>query len=268
MSRHRLAAGLIERLRDRRHHRIGTQAARIVLHLLVQIPGVEARQTRRGDAVAAAIQAMAGEAGVGRPAAAAAQRDEFPAGRKRTAGAVAGFAAAGGQRADDQKKGENADHASKPAAKAQVPGTAQRPANCPLDEGLHADLDRIVRAGIWAMSAVALALATGCADKTVIRRELAGADAARGLAVIETVGCAACHQTPGIAWPRGRVGGALAGFASRPLIAGRFPNQPDVLVRWLRDAPSLAPATGMPPQPLTEQQARDVAAYLYGLDGS
>ncbi|HYD46468.1 MAG TPA: c-type cytochrome [Phenylobacterium sp.] len=115
------------------------------------------------------------------------------------------------------------------------------------------------------MSAAALALATGCADKTVVERELAGADPERGLQLVRDLGCAACHKTPGVAWPSGRVGGSLEGFGERPLIAGRFPNQPDVLVRWLRDAPSLAPATGMPPQPLTERQARDVAAYLYGL---
>ena len=40
----------------------------------------------------------------------------------------------------------------------------------------------------------------------------------------------------------------------------------DVLVRWLIDAPSLDPGTGMPPMPLTQAQARDVAAYLYELD--
>ena len=105
-----------------------------------------------------------------------------------------------------------------------------------------------------------------CAEKTAESRELSGTDPARGLALIEAKGCAACHQIPGVAWPRGAVGGPLKGFAQRGLIAGRLPNQPDTLVRWLRDAPSLAPDTAMPPTDLTPAQARDVAAYLYTLD--
>lgn len=106
----------------------------------------------------------------------------------------------------------------------------------------------------------------GCAERTDRPRQLAGADAAKGLKVIERVGCGACHVIPGVDWPQGRVGGPLDGFGTRPLIAGSLPNQPDVLVRWIVDAPSLAPATAMPPQPLTQDQARDVAAYLYTLD--
>jgi sulfur-oxidizing protein SoxX len=79
-------------------------------------------------------------------------------------------------------------------------------------------------------------------------------------------GCGGCHDIPGLGWPEGSVGAPLDGFASRPLIAGRFPNQPDVLVRWLRDAPSLSPQTAMPPSAITEAEARDVAAYLYTLE--
>ena len=50
------------------------------------------------------------------------------------------------------------------------------------------------------------------------------------------------------------------------MIAGRLPNQPDMMTRFVRDAPSLLPDTGMPAMPLTEAEARDVAAYLYSLD--
>lgn len=50
------------------------------------------------------------------------------------------------------------------------------------------------------------------------------------------------------------------------MIAGRLPNQPEVMATFVRDAPSLAPDTGMPSMPLTETEARDVAAYLYTLN--
>ena len=83
---------------------------------------------------------------------------------------------------------------------------------------------------------------------------------------MKRVGCAACHEIPGIDWPRGAAGPSLKGFGARPMLAGRFPNRPDLVTAWLIDAPSLAPETGMPPMPLTEAEARDVAAWLYSLD--
>lgn len=89
------------------------------------------------------------------------------------------------------------------------------------------------------------------------------ADPARGKLAIESVGCASCHTIPGIRWPEGKAGPALAGMSERAMIAGRLPNRPDVLAGFVRDAPSLVPGTTMPAMPLGEQEARDVAAYLY-----
>jgi len=108
-------------------------------------------------------------------------------------------------------------------------------------------------------------LLCGCSDKTNPPRTIAGADADAGLEVIQRVGCGACHVIPGVEWPQGASGPALKGFADSPMIAGRFPNRPAVLVDFMIDAPSMAPDTGMPPMPLTEEEARDVAAYLYTL---
>jgi sulfur-oxidizing protein SoxX len=117
----------------------------------------------------------------------------------------------------------------------------------------------------WVM-AISIAVLGACSDKSKPVRQIPGADPKRGLELIEHVGCGACHVIPGLAWPQGAVGGSLEGFAERPLIAGRLPNQPATLVAWLRDPPSLSPETAMPPTPLSEAQARDVAAYLYSLD--
>lgn len=112
----------------------------------------------------------------------------------------------------------------------------------------------------------AAGLLCACAQKSDLPRQIAGADPTRGLAQIERVGCAACHVVPGVRWPRGTAGGSLAGFGKSPLIAGRLPNQPEMLIAWLRDPPALVPGTAMPPSGLTDRQARDVAAYLYTLD--
>lgn len=91
------------------------------------------------------------------------------------------------------------------------------------------------------------------------------ADPVRGKAAIARVGCAACHTIPGIDWPQGRVGPNLGGFAGRGLIAGRVPNRADTLSAFVRNAPQIVPGSAMPAMPLTPQESRDVAAYLYTL---
>lgn len=98
------------------------------------------------------------------------------------------------------------------------------------------------------------------------QQPIAGADVARGREAIAAYGCAACHVIPGISWPRGAVGPSLEGFGARSMIAGRVGNEPAALIAFVRNAPSVAPGTAMPPIPLTEGEARDVAAYLYTLD--
>lgn len=116
------------------------------------------------------------------------------------------------------------------------------------------------------MIGLAGATLVACADKAVPSRQLAGANPTAGLRLIEAEGCGACHHIPGVQWPRGAVGGSLDNLQAQAMIAGRYPNRPDVMVAWLRDAPAMAPDTAMPASRLTEPQARDVAAYLYSLD--
>lgn len=110
-------------------------------------------------------------------------------------------------------------------------------------------------------------LATACQAPPEPRHATAGASAEAGRRIVERVGCAACHVFPDIDWPRGAVGPDLGGFARRSMIAGRIPNRPNMLADFVRDAPSLVPGTTMPAMPIEEREARDVAAYLYTLDG-
>jgi mono/diheme cytochrome c family protein len=79
------------------------------------------------------------------------------------------------------------------------------------------------------------------------------------------VGCGACHEIPGIQGADGIVGPSLDAFARRGLIGGVVANRLRQLVRWVREAPALALDTGMPAMPITENEARDIAAYLYTL---
>lgn len=89
------------------------------------------------------------------------------------------------------------------------------------------------------------------------------ASANRGKQAIERVGCGSCHTIEGISWPKGRAAPELGSFADRALIAGRVPNRPEMLAAFVRDAPAVVPGTTMPPMPLSQQESRDVAAYLY-----
>ena len=49
------------------------------------------------------------------------------------------------------------------------------------------------------------------------------------------------------------------------MIAGVLPNTPANLVRWIQEPQAVTRATPMPNMGLTDQQSRDIAAYLYTL---
>lgn len=97
------------------------------------------------------------------------------------------------------------------------------------------------------------------------RTPVAGGDPARGEAVIADKGCGSCHTIPGISGANGLVGPPLYWFSRRTYIAGELPNTPENLVHWVQSPKSIEPATAMPTIGLNDQQARDVAAYLYTL---
>lgn len=89
-------------------------------------------------------------------------------------------------------------------------------------------------------------------------------DARRGALLIAHYQCGACHAIPGIASARGRQGPALAAYGLRSYIAGRVPNRPDLLARWLEQPSALVPSTTMPDMGVSAQDARDMAAWLTG----
>jgi cytochrome c len=61
------------------------------------------------------------------------------------------------------------------------------------------------------------------------------------------------------------VGPPLTMFARRAYIAGQLPNEPDNLIRWIRDPQAVEPGTAMPSLGVEPAVARDMAAYLYTL---
>jgi cytochrome c2 len=109
-------------------------------------------------------------------------------------------------------------------------------------------------------------LAAGCGeDSFKIAAKLTGGDPSHGPDQIRKYGCNTCHDIPGVDGVHGVVGPPLSGIASRVYLAGRLENSPDNLMRWIRDPQSIAPGTAMPRLGVTEQDSRDIAAYLYTL---
>lgn len=58
------------------------------------------------------------------------------------------------------------------------------------------------------------------------------------------------------------VGPPLDGFGRRTLIAGRLPNTPESLVRWLQDPQAVKPGSAMPALGVSDAHAREMAACL------
>lgn len=91
-------------------------------------------------------------------------------------------------------------------------------------------------------------------------------DIAAGRQALQQYVCATCHVIPGIVGANSHVGPSLAGMGSRRYIAGVLPNTPANMVRWLRDPKAVDPLSAMPDLGVSEQDARDIAAFLYTLD--
>lgn len=92
-------------------------------------------------------------------------------------------------------------------------------------------------------------------------------DPDHGKELIRQYGCGACHIVPGIRDAYGLVGPPLLYFSQRTMIAGELPNSPPNLIHWIEHPREVEPKTAMPDLGLTEDQATDIAAYLYTLRG-
>jgi cytochrome c len=93
----------------------------------------------------------------------------------------------------------------------------------------------------------------------------AGGNARAGRDDIRKYGCYTCHTIPGVAGANGLVGPPLTGIAVRQYLAGELPNTPENMMRWIQHPHQVEPHTVMPEMNVSEQDSRDIAAYLYTL---
>lgn len=112
----------------------------------------------------------------------------------------------------------------------------------------------------FALGLLALGLC-GCSQPTT--RPIANGDPERGAAAIFRYGCGSCHTIARIPNARGLVGPPLTGLGARMYVAGMLQNNPENLIHWIRSPKSVNEKTAMPNLGVTQQDATDIAAYLY-----
>ena len=127
-----------------------------------------------------------------------------------------------------------------------------------------------MRAIIFLLSAALLCISNACdrPSRTEVERAATltgGGDARLGQTEIRKYGCNTCHEISGVPGARGLIGPRLDGIGQRYYIAGELPNTPDNLMLWIEHPRQVEPRTAMPEMGVTEQDSRDIAAYLYTL---
>ncbi len=122
------------------------------------------------------------------------------------------------------------------------------------------------RLGTWTALALLLAATSGCSHEAYKSASaMTGGDPERGSQTIARYGCNACHTIPGIPGTRGLVGPPLTQIARRVYLAGRLPNTPGNMLKWIQHPQQIEPGTVMPEMGVGDRDARDIAAYLYTL---
>jgi len=229
ITRNRLALPSVQRLGNPAHLRVMTPPVGIGLELPFQIARIQSRQSRRTGSVTAPVEPVTGEASVARTRLGTAQRNQPP-----VLGQTIERGGLGSSTSPQQGRGRD-EKIAHPVATSRS----------------------------WRLFPLAAIALVACKPPPDQRHFMPMADAARGKEAIERVACGSCHTIPGVRWPQGKAGPNLAGLSERALIAGRLPNRPDVLAAYIRNAPALVPGTGMPAMPVSETEAKNIAAYLY-----
>ena len=117
------------------------------------------------------------------------------------------------------------------------------------------------------LSVILISFLGGCAlgNRDESGPTVTAGNPANGRRLLYSYGCGSCHTIPGVGEADGTVGPPQSGGGSRLYIAGVLENTPDNLCRWIAQPQEVQPGNAMPDTGVTQQQARDMAAYLYTL---
>lgn len=116
------------------------------------------------------------------------------------------------------------------------------------------------RDAVMILAAVVGLAGAGCERSESAARS--GGDPDRGRAAILKYGCTSCHSIPGIR-EGNSVGPPLDNYSRRSHVAETLPNTPENLTLFLLAPASVRPDTTMPDMGLSEDEARDITAFLY-----
>jgi cytochrome c2 len=108
--------------------------------------------------------------------------------------------------------------------------------------------------------------ASGCGSVAIKEAEaMTGGSVTRGKTAIGKYGCGACHAIPGLNSANATVGPPLTQIAVRQYLGGHLLNTPSNMVRWIQHPQAIDPGHAMPDLGVTDQDASDIAAFLYSL---
>lgn len=105
-----------------------------------------------------------------------------------------------------------------------------------------------------------------CEDRMARAASATGGNPTRGREELQRHGCGSCHTIPGVPGATTLVGPPLDRIAKRAYIAGTLPNTPANMQRWVQHPQEVKPNNAMPEVPVTDEDARDMAAYLFTLE--
>ena len=128
-----------------------------------------------------------------------------------------------------------------------------------------ADIRRAPPAPSWAAAVFTLCALFAACEQAEAQAEKPTGDPERGRLLLRQYGCGACHSIPGVAAAKGNVAAPLEGVARRVYLAGKLPNTPANMTRWIRAPQEIDPRTAMPNLQVPEPHAQDMVAYLYTL---
>jgi mono/diheme cytochrome c family protein len=100
-------------------------------------------------------------------------------------------------------------------------------------------------------------------DDVNIARAMTGGDPSRAAALVTRYGCGGCHTITGLPGAQGVAAPPLTNLRERVYIGGVLPNTAQNLVDWIVNPRRFNPHTAMPASGVTQDEARDIAAYLY-----
>lgn len=114
---------------------------------------------------------------------------------------------------------------------------------------------------------LATAMLTSACGPDVTREAgpLTGGSVHRGKTAIAKYGCSGCHTIPGVERAYATVGPPLTAIARRHHLGGHLVNTPGNMIKWIQFPQQADPGNAMRNLGVTDQDARDIAAYLFAL---